>query len=361
MSKLSHCVLIVAVLSLAPGILIARSQAPQPSPSEPDARSVANANTPFDFRLEPVTQNLYKAYLQRQIPIVTVFLVTSEGIILADPISPEFSARLRTELTTRFPGKPVKWVVQTHYHWDHARGGAMFADTATFLGHENLRTNLRLAIAQAPPPGETTDLDGDNQLDRDRESQTATRAQFDLLDKDHSGLISQEELVADVRWPDIVFKDEYTITLGGQHARVIWAKNRHTSDMVDILFPEERVLFAGDYVQGRQLCCGFAFDHRSMTAWINSLKAIAALDFDRQVQPHNPMTNSKADVVASIRWFEDLRTQVSAGIKAGRSLDELKKTLTFDAYKDWRGYNQLPNFIESAYNSLTHFDDRVTR
>ena len=225
MSKLSHCVLIVAVLSLAPGILIARSQAPQPSPSEPDARSVANANTPFDFRLEPVTQNLYKAYLQRQIPIVTVFLVTSEGIILADPISPEFSARLRTELTTRFPGKPVKWVVQTHYHWDHARGGAMFADTATFLGHENLRTNLRLAIAQAPPPGETTDLDGDNQLDRDRESQTATRAQFDLLDKDYSGLISQDELVADVRWPDIVFKDEYTITLGGQHARVIWAKS----------------------------------------------------------------------------------------------------------------------------------------
>lgn len=361
MSKLSRRLLLVGAVLLAPSLLAAQTQAPQAPAGGPNAASLANATAPFDLRIEPVTQNLYKAYLQRQIPIVTVFLVTSEGIILADPISPEFSTRLRTELATRFPGKPVKWVIQTHYHWDHARGGAVFADTATFLGHENLRRNLRLPIAQAPPPGETTDLDGDNQLDRDRESQTATRAQFDLLDKDHSGLISQEELTADVRWPDIVFTDEYAITLGGQRARVIWAKNRHTSDMVDILFPEERVLFAGDYVQGKQLCCGFAFDHRSTTAWINSLEAIAALDFDRQVQPHNPTLNSKADVVASIQWFKDLRAQVSDGIKAGRSLDELKRTLTFDAYRDWRNYNQLPNFIESAYNSLTRFDDRVTR
>jgi glyoxylase-like metal-dependent hydrolase (beta-lactamase superfamily II) len=354
-------VLIVGTLAVAPAILSAGSQAPQAPAGGPNAASVANANAPFDFRIDPVTQNLYMAYLQRQIPVVTVFLVTSEGIILADPISPEFSARLRTELASRFPGKPVKWVIETHYHWDHARGGAMFADTATFLGHENLRTNLRAPIAQAPPPGETTDLDGDNQLDRNRESQTATRAQFDLLDKDHSGLISQEELAADVRWPDIVFKDEYTITLGGQHARVIWAKNRHTSDMVDILFPEERVLFAGDYVQGKQLCCGCAFDHRSLTAWINSLKALGQLDFDTEVRSHNPVTIPKADVVASIQWFEDLRAQVSAGIKAGKGLAELQKTLTFDTYKEWAGYNQLPAIIDSAYNSLTRFDDRVTR
>jgi glyoxylase-like metal-dependent hydrolase (beta-lactamase superfamily II) len=325
MSRLSRRVLILTALSLVPAGLMARAQAPQTPPGGANALSVANANAPFDFRIEPVTRNLYKAWLQRQIPVVTVFLVTSDGIILADPISPEFSARLRTELASRFPGKPVKWVIETHYHWDHARGGAMFADTATFLGHENLRTNLRLPIAQAPPPGETTDLDGDNQLDRNRESQTATRAQFDMLDKDHSGLISQEELVADVRWPDIVFKDEYTITLGGQHARVIWAKNRHTSDMVDILFPEERVLFAGDYVQGKQPCCGFAFDHRSMTAWINSLKALGQLDFDTEVRSHNPVTIPKAEVVASIQWFEGLRAQVSAGIKAGKSLGELRK------------------------------------
>jgi hypothetical protein len=127
-------------------------------------------------------------------------------------------------------------------------------------------------------------------------------------------VISQEELVTDVRWPDIVFKNEYTITLGGQHARVI-----------------------------------------------NSLEAIAALDFDSQVQPHSPTLNSKADVVASIQWCKDLRTQVSAGIKAGRTLDELKKTLAFDAYKEWCGYNELPNVIESAYNNLTRVDNRVTR
>jgi hypothetical protein len=62
-----------------------------------------------------------------------------------------------------------------------------------------------------------------------------------------------------------------------------------------------------------------------MTAWINSLKALGQLDFDTEVRSHNPVTIPKAEVVASIQWFEGLRAQVSAGIKAGKSLGELRK------------------------------------
>jgi glyoxylase-like metal-dependent hydrolase (beta-lactamase superfamily II) len=70
-----------------------------------------------------------------------VFMVTPEGIILGDPINLQFSTWLKGELDQRF-GLPVRYVVYSHSHWDHAEGGAVFADTAVFVAHENMLANM---------------------------------------------------------------------------------------------------------------------------------------------------------------------------------------------------------------------------
>jgi glyoxylase-like metal-dependent hydrolase (beta-lactamase superfamily II) len=301
-----------------------------------------------------VTPNLYVARSGTGVDAQTVFLVTPEGIILADPLSPEFSAWLKGELAMRFPGLSVKWVVHSHYHYDHARGGGMFADSARFVGHENMQRNLRLPIAQAPPPGDSTDRDGDDQLAKD-ETPIRIRAAFDRYDEDGNGFVSRAEMDADIRWPGVVFKDEYTITLGGKQARLIWAKNRHTNDMLDIYFPDERVLFAGDYVWINRMCCGFSFDRRPIQTWIDSLKSLEALDFDILVNSHFD-SGRKADLVAFRMWLEDLQSAVAAGIKEGRTLQELQKSVTLDKYKSWAGYEaQRQGIIQSAYISLTKY------
>lgn len=63
-----------------------------------------------------------------------VFLVTDEGIILADPISHDNAQWLKRELDERF-GLPVKYVIYSHDHADHTSGGEVFAHTATFVAH----------------------------------------------------------------------------------------------------------------------------------------------------------------------------------------------------------------------------------
>ena len=304
-----------------------------------------------------VTPHLYKVNTGPGVAAVTVFLATSDGIILADPLNPETSAWLKSELATRVPGKPVTWVIQSHYHYDHARGGGIFEDTATFIAHENMRTNLRLPIAQAPPPGGTTDRDGDIRLDK-TEAPAGVQRNFDRYDTDHDGFVSRDELNADIHWPGVVFKDQYTITSGGQHAQLIWAKNRHSSDLLDIYFPDEKVLFAGDYIWINRMCCGWDYDRRPMSTSIASIKALEALDFTILINSHYEQ-GTKADLVAFRHWLEDLQAAVSAGIKAGKSLEELQKTITLDKYKDWNGYAmQLPAMIQSAYNSLTKYAAR---
>ena len=112
-----------------------------------------------------VTDNLYWAHQDSH---RTVFLVTDEGVIMTDPISTEFSIWLKDEIQSRF-GVPVRYVLYSHHHWDHASGGAVFEDTATFVGHENMLHNLELPPADTPlPPDEAAlDANGNGRLERD--------------------------------------------------------------------------------------------------------------------------------------------------------------------------------------------------
>jgi glyoxylase-like metal-dependent hydrolase (beta-lactamase superfamily II) len=349
-----------AIAAVSAAIITTVSLIPLNAAQQPGARAAAGAAS---FTISQVTTNLYKVNSGPGVSAVTVFLVTSDGIVLADPNSPELAAWLRGELAQRFPGRPVRWVIYTHYHYDHARGGGIFSDTANYLAHENMRVNLRSPIAQAPPPGATTDVNGDNQLTPE-EAPGGMRNAFARYDTDKDGYVSQEEQNADIRWPGVVFKDQHTITLGGQQVQAIWAKNRHTTDNLDIYFPGERVLFASDYIWINRICCGFEFDRRPMETVIESIKALEALDFAILVNSHFEQ-GTKQDLINFRFWLEDLKAAVEAGIKDGRSVDELVKTITLDQYKTWAGYTpELVNpegvagAIRSAYGSLTRWSRR---
>jgi alkyl sulfatase BDS1-like metallo-beta-lactamase superfamily hydrolase len=53
---------------------------------------------------------------------VSVFLITGEGIILADPLTLGVANQLRRELVNRFPNQPVRYVVYTSRRFDRAEG-----------------------------------------------------------------------------------------------------------------------------------------------------------------------------------------------------------------------------------------------
>src|SRR5262249_34890467 len=85
-------------------------------------------------------------YYARMDDYVSAFMVTNEGIVLVEPIGTEMATWLKAELAKRF-SVPVRYVIYSHSHWDHASGGTIYADTARFIGHANLMKN----ITNAPP------------------------------------------------------------------------------------------------------------------------------------------------------------------------------------------------------------------
>ena len=181
------------------------------------------------------------------------------------------------------------------------------------------------------------DLPGLPAHDSAEEAQTGTRANFDRSDTYLYGVLIPEELNADIQPPTVLFSDEHEIEIGGYRVRLLWAGNRHSNDLIDVYFPDHRVLFAGDWARINRMCCNFAYD-------------------SGPYRSGSSPSGTKEDLVAFRVWLETLEAAVSDGIADEMNLEQMQEQFRVDAHSDWAGYEQqLPTIIESAYLSLTRY------
>ena len=286
-----------------------------------------------------------------------VFLVTDEGIILADTVNTEFMTWLKAELDSRF-GVPVRYVVYSHHHWDHVNGGGVFEDTAQFVGHENFLANLAMPPADTPLPANAAgqDANGNGQLERG-EADGLFGAQFDLFDENGDGVISGAEAtrgaLKEVRAPDLTYRDRLSITLGGKSVELIYTGNMtHTDDMSIIHFPDARTIYLVDWVSPGRL--PFAtLGTGNLDGWLNAIRIAEALDYDIAAGAHG-IVGDKTHVTAFRHYLEELRDQVAAGIAEGRSMEELQASILMEPYQGWQNYEVWrPLNVEGMYNMLT--------
>ena len=328
------------------------------------ASSLAQPRTP-PREITQVEGDLYRA---RNGNWYTVFLVTPAGIILGDPINESFSPWLKAELDSRFPGRPVRYVVYSHSHFDHAAGGAVFADTATFVGHENMLRNMDGRYPQMP--GDMIDRNLNGVIDREEiDIPTNTRPGvcgmgpgfFDGIDRNSDGVATPQELQQFIVKPSIVYNDRMRIELGGKVVELVHPGLNHSDDATVMLFPGERAAFATEFIADALVAgnphslpsaCG-PFDGSPLDEWIKSYRIVEALDFDVLVPGHGTELVDKALVRETREYFEELRTQVAAGMAAGQTLEQLKGSVKLERYKDWANYDRLRAYnVEAAWFNL---------
>ena len=296
------------------------------------------------------------------------FLVTPDGIVLVDTLSVDFAKWLKGQLAERFPGKPVKYVIESHSHWDHVEGGTVFRDTATFIGQERMLRNMDGRYPALP--GDIVDRNDDGYLDVPEFEQPfldrlwfcgATRGSVTAKDRDGDGRASPAEFFADIVKPDIVYSERMTLRFGGKTIQLVYPGKNHANDGTAVLFTDERVLFGADFpadalvqnsMRSLPSACG-PFDGHPLSEWIRSYRTLEALDFDLLIGGHGSRPFSKQDVTEGREYFEYLVHEVDSAMSRGLSLEQMKKTLTLDRYRDWAHYDALrvPN-IEAAYYNL---------
>ena len=245
-----------------------------------------------------VTGDLYRF---RNAGHFSVFLVTPEGIIVTDPIDANAARWLKTELAKRF-NQPAKYLIYSHDHADHISGGEVFGDTAVVVSHEKTKATIL----------------------RDR------RPTF---------------------LPQRTFSDRLTVELGGKRVELIYVGRNHSDNSIVMRFPAERTLFAVDFIPVESLPCRTLNDSY-IDEWIESLKRVEAMDFDILVQGHGSV-GRKEHVRPMREYMEELKSQVAAHLRQGKSVDEIKRLVKMEKYRNWSSYSDyLPLNIEGMVRHL---------
>ncbi len=229
----------------------------------------------------------------------SVFLVTPEGVIATDPINADAAKWLKAEIASRF-GKKIRYVIYSHDHADHSSGGEVFAaDGAIVIAHEKAK---RAILGEKRP--------------------TAV--------------------------PQITFKRQMTLELGGKTVELKYVGKNHSDNMIVMRFPEERTLFAVDFIPVKSVAFK-DFPDAYIPEWIKSLARVERMDFDILAPGHGPL-GTKADVTAFREYMTDLTGQVLEQARMGKSLEETKAAVDLSKYSDWSQFEAWgPLNIEGAY------------
>ncbi len=213
----------------------------------------------------------------------SIFVLTDEGVVVTDPINSIAAGWLRSEIG-ELTDKPITHLIYSHSHGDHASGGGSFGEVPT-------------VVAQANAPAQ---IDG----------------------------------VA----PTVRIDEPTTIEFGGKTIELTPLGPGHGQDLMAIVVKPENVGFIVDAVAARRLPFR-DFPNSNVDDWTDQVRNVEALDFEIFAGGHGPI-GAKDDVTQGRIYMEELREQVLAGLKAGKSVDELASSITMDKYSDWGSYDQ---------------------
>ncbi|MGP0593814.1 MBL fold metallo-hydrolase [Nitrospira sp. T9] len=221
-----------------------------------------------------------------------MFVVTSEGVIVADSINPEFASKMLEEIK-KVTNKPVRYLVYSHNHRDHIAGGQVFKDAgAVLLSHEEAKN----AILKEPHP--------------------------------------------DVAIPDFTWSGEkYALTLGDKTMELLYFGPNHGTGMTVYYLPKEKVMYLVDIVTPNRLPFTIIPDF-DPDAWVSSLKKIEAIPFQIAVFSHEGPIGGRAEVVAQREYLADLKAKILRKMNNGENVMEIPNTIQLPKYKDWLFYKE---------------------
>ena len=217
-------------------------------------------------------------------------LATERGAVIVDSLTFRMQGAHIREIAEKIGGGPVQAIINTHYHRDHTHGNPAFAAGTKVVATQ--RTRDYLLHFDAPY---------------------------------WSG-------AAAGTLPNETFEATHELKVGGKTLRLEYLGRGHTGGDLVVLFVEDRVLHTGDLVFNGSYPRIDLEAGGSLREWDATLDRVMALDFDRVIPGHGPVTDREG-IRAFQRFLRELWSLAETAAREGKSLEETLKLpgLTADA------------------------------
>ncbi len=246
--------------------------------------------------------------------------VGDDGIIIVDDQFAPLAEKIRAALKG-ITDKPVKFVINTHWHGDHTGSNPQFGETATIIAQDNVRKRLASGRQGATP-------------------------QATIAPMVKAGL------------PVITFEHDVTVHANGEDIRALHFPAGHTDGDSIIFFSRSNVVHMGDDF----VTYGFPFIDLSSGGGVKGMIAAAqevlrTVPADAKFIPGHGPVSSAADLRAFVAMLQETTAIVERGIKEGKTLDQLKQANVLGAYSTkWSPQGAFINtesFLTTLFNDLS--------
>jgi cyclase len=259
-------------------------------------------------------------------------IVNQDEVMIVDShISPE-SGRAMLEELKAITDKPVKYLINTHFHYDHTNGNQVFSPAVDIIGHEYTRRRLSGDVLEH---GMFADLLRNlpaqlaaSKARADAEQNAAERARLEQQVRVQTAFA---ESVKDVKPtpPTITLDDRMTLYRGDREIRLLYLGRGHTGGDIVVYLPKERVLCSGDLlVNGvANLVDGYVDE------WPATIEKLKALDFDDVIPGHGEPFKGKERIGYFQSYLTDFWQQATRLHDAQVPAADAAKRIDMSAHK----------------------------
>ena len=285
-----------------------------------------------------------------------VFIVNAEDVVVVD--APEASREILAALR-KITSKPVRYVVNTHWHDDHVLGNRIWRDAfpgVEFIAHENTRSYLpdqglvnRRNMLQGAPPfvakmkellAQNKNLSGAEMTPEER---TSFASDIALVDQ-----YLAEVPTIPIVLPTIAVRDRLEIYRGDRVIEILSLGSGHTAGDIVVHLPRERIAITGDLVVYPVPLVGNPQSH--VSEWAPTLAKLRALSPAVFVPGHGPVLRDDSYVRLLEELFTSIDRQTRAAVAAGKSLEDAGKAVDLeDLRKRFAGESRVRDMLFRRY------------
>lgn len=292
-----------------------------------------------------------------------VVVINDSDVLLVDTGTSPANARKFLADVHMLTNKPVRYVVNTHWHFDHTDGNSIFAPSVKIIGHEYLYDMLAhtdvlhkepyLSSQGTAVPAQIADLR--KQISDERDA--AKKAD---LNQQLAKAVDVERQLKEIRptAPNVSYSNKMVIHSGGREIDLLFLGRGHTGGDTVVYLPKEKIVCSGDLMESQVAYMGDAF----FDEWITTLDELKKLDWDVDLPGHGVPFTNKQLVTDFQSVIKEITTQAAALRAQGVSADDAAKRIDLTVYaKDFPNIRGVGMEVRGARRVYAWMDEKGQR
>lgn len=290
---------------------------------------------------EGVHAFLWKNPLENPIEGNALFIINVADVVVVDTGFFAQTGELMAKELKKLTPLPVRYVINTHWHDDHHGGNSAFLELwpgAEIISHRDTRTDI-IERTYAARPKSRADMESalakyerwrDTNMDDTGKPIDAERMKrvVDLVAFLRADLPKFKDLREAA--PTLTIADKMVLTRGERRIELIWLGLGNTRGDIVVFLPKERIVASGDlFVLPIPFAFGSYYEH-----WVETLGRLDSLDADIILPGHGPLQRDRTALRSVRALVAVLVKEVKAAVADGATLEETKKRVTLDEWKE---------------------------